>query len=49
MVIKPTRELTIDAYPDADFSGIYGHEKPTDPVGNIINQLHYHLCDSAVG
>ncbi len=32
MVINPTRELTIDAYPDADFSGMYGHEKPTDPA-----------------
>ena len=30
MVINPTRELTIDAYPDADFAGMYGHEKPTD-------------------
>ena len=27
MVINPTRELTIDAYPDADFAGMYGHEK----------------------
>ena len=26
------RELTIDAYPDADFTGMYGHEKPTDPA-----------------
>ena len=32
MVINPTRELTIDAYPDADFAGMYGHEKPTDPA-----------------
>ena len=32
MVIKPTRELTIDTYPDADFAGMYGHEKPTAPV-----------------
>ncbi len=33
MVINPTRELTIDAYPDADFARMYGHEKPsTDPV-----------------
>jgi hypothetical protein len=30
--INPTRELTIDAYPDADFAGMYGHEKPTDPA-----------------
>jgi hypothetical protein len=32
MVINPTRELTIDAYPDADFSGMYGYKKPTDPA-----------------
>ena len=32
MVINPMRELTIDAYPDADFAGMYGHENPTDPV-----------------
>jgi hypothetical protein len=32
MVINPTRELTIDTYPDADFAGMYGHEKPTDPA-----------------
>ena len=33
MVIKPTRDLTIDAYPDADFAGKYhGHEKPTYPA-----------------
>jgi len=32
MVIQPTRELDVDAYPDADFAGMYGHEKPTDPA-----------------
>ena len=32
MIINLTRELTIDAYPDADFAGMYGHEKPTDPA-----------------
>jgi hypothetical protein len=32
MVINPTRELTIDAYPDADFAEMYGHKKPTDPA-----------------
>ena len=26
MVINPTRELTNDAYSDADFAGMYGHE-----------------------
>ena len=32
MVINPTRELSLDAYPDADFAGMYGHEIPTDPA-----------------
>jgi hypothetical protein len=32
MVINPTRELSIDSYPDADFAGMYGYEKPTDPA-----------------
>jgi hypothetical protein len=32
MIINPTRELVIDAYPDADFAGMHGYEKPTDPV-----------------
>ena len=32
MVIQPTRELDVDAYPDADCAGMYGHEKPTDPA-----------------
>ena len=32
LVICPMRELSIDAYPDADFTGMYGHKKPTDPA-----------------
>jgi hypothetical protein len=32
MVINPTKELSIDAYPDADFAGMYGHENHTDPA-----------------
>ncbi len=32
MVIKPTRDLDVDVNPDADFAGMYGHEKPTDPA-----------------
>ena len=30
MVINPMKELSIDAYPDADFAGMYGYESPTD-------------------
>ena len=32
MVINPMRELTIYAYPGADFAGMYWQEKPTDPA-----------------
>ncbi len=32
MVMNPSADLCkIVAYPDADFAGMYGHEKPTDP------------------
>ncbi len=31
-MINPTMELSIDAYPDAGFAGMYGHEKHCDPV-----------------
>ncbi len=32
MVMNPSTDICkIDAYPDADFAGMYGHEKPLDP------------------
>ena len=32
IVMNPSTEFCkIDACPDADFAGMYGHEKPTDP------------------
>ncbi len=32
MVMNPSTDIyKIDAYPDADFAGMYGHEKPMDP------------------
>ena len=31
LILNPSEELRIDNYPDADFAGMYGHEKPTDP------------------
>jgi hypothetical protein len=32
MVMNPSADICkIDAFPDADFVGMYGHEKPTDP------------------
>ena len=30
--MNPSKELKIDFYPDADFAGMYSHEKPTDPA-----------------
>jgi hypothetical protein len=32
MIIKPTSTIDIDAYPDADFAGLYGYEDNHDPV-----------------
>ncbi len=32
MVMNPSTDICkIDAYPNTDFAGMYGHEKPTDP------------------
>ena len=32
LTIDPTREFKIDANPDADFAGLYGHEDSSDPI-----------------
>ena len=32
LVLKPNKTLTLDAYVDADFAGLYGFEDPNDPV-----------------
>ena len=32
LVMRPSDELKFDAYPDTDFSGLYGHEKSSDPA-----------------
>ena len=32
LVLNLSPELKIDCYPDADFPGMYGHEKTTDPA-----------------
>ena len=32
LIIDPTRDLKIDAYPDADFAGLYNYEDSCDPV-----------------
>jgi len=29
--VNPSKKLSVDTYPDADFAGLYGHEKLTDP------------------
>jgi hypothetical protein len=31
-VFKPSGKLAVGAFPDVDFSGLYGHEKITDPA-----------------
>ena len=32
LVLTPTPELNVDAYPDADFAGLYRHEYNKDPI-----------------
>jgi hypothetical protein len=32
MIIKPTAIIGIDAYPNADFAGLYGYEDNNDPI-----------------
>ena len=31
LILNPSSQLKIDNYPDADFAGMYGYEKSTDP------------------
>ena len=39
MVNSSTDICKIDAYPDADFAGMYGHEKPVDP--SCVKSCYY--------
>ena len=32
LVMTPSGTLKVDAFPDADFAGLYGYEKPSDPT-----------------
>ncbi|KAL7460733.1 hypothetical protein ACHAXS_001177 [Conticribra weissflogii] len=32
LILKPTQALNVDAYPDADFAGLYGYEDGADPT-----------------
>ena len=32
LVLKPSGLLKVDAYPDVDFAGLYGHVKAMDPM-----------------
>ena len=32
LVLNPSGKLKVDAYPDADFAGLYGYESNTDPA-----------------
>ena len=49
LMITPTRDLNIDAYPDADFAGLWGHEDSSDPIcvwsrtGFVINVSGCHV------
>jgi hypothetical protein len=32
LILNPSGSLKVDAYPDADFAGLYSYEKITDPA-----------------
>ena len=32
MIFDPTEDFALNCYPDADFAGMYGHERPDDPT-----------------
>ncbi|KAL7486415.1 hypothetical protein ACHAW6_012023, partial [Cyclotella cf. meneghiniana] len=32
LILNPSGQLTVDAYPDVDFAGLYGHKEVTDPA-----------------
>ncbi|KAL7486188.1 hypothetical protein ACHAW6_012401 [Cyclotella cf. meneghiniana] len=32
LMLKPSGLIKVDAYPDADFSRLYGHDKTMDPA-----------------
>jgi hypothetical protein len=42
MIVKPTNDLSIDLYADADFAGLWGAENPDDPVSNEEPYWFYH-------
>ena len=32
LVFNPFKKLVVDCYADADFTGLWGHEDPQDPI-----------------
>ena len=32
LVLNPSKEMVVDCYYDADFAGLWGHEKLQDPI-----------------
>jgi hypothetical protein len=32
LILKPTRDFTVDCYVDSDFAGLWGHEDPSEPT-----------------
>ena len=45
IILKPSKELKIDAYPDADFTGLWGFEDPQDPICTR-SRMGYVICVS---
>ena len=36
LVLNPSGQLKVDAYPDADFAGLWGHKKVTNPAQRVV-------------
>ena len=49
LVFNPSKKLMVDCYADADFTGLWGHEDPQDPIyassrtGFLVNFSNFHM------
>ena len=49
LTLRPTEDLTLDCYPDADFGGLWNYESPQDPH-SVRSRTRYviNLCNCPV-
>jgi hypothetical protein len=43
LILNPSGKLIVNAYPDADFVGLYGYENVTDPA-NVKSRMGFLSC-----